>query len=768
MKKFYTFVIITFIGFIGNAQIVNIPDANFKAALLASAADSPIASTGPEGNYQYFKIDANNDGEIQISEALMVTRLDVTGNNITSLAGIENFINLYYFSCYNNPLSNLDLSVLPNLKNGNCGYSQLTSLNISGLNNLESLDCSINQLIALDASNLPVLKYLNCLGNELTTLNLTNTPLLDNLNCGSNHLSNYDFNALTSLTGLACFDNQISDLNVSNLVNLQSLNCNVNQLTSLDVSHCIHLNSLQCGGNHISSLDTNALTEISYFDCSNNQMTSLFIKNGRNQNLSMTGNPNIYICADEGDVVLDCNCVINSYCSFTPGGTFYTIQGATRFDGNANGCDNSDSSGSNQRFTISSANAVGSLIGNTTGNYSIPVQAGMHTITPVFENPGYFTVSPATVTLTFPSNASPRTQNFCLTANGTHNDLEVSIFPLDNARPGFDAEYKIIYKNKGTSTQSGTVSLDFYDPIEDLVSATPNFTSQATNTLHWSFSNLNPFESREILVTFNLNSPLETPALNAGNLITYAATISGTTDETPADNTSNLKQTVVNSFDPNDKTCVEGALLPDYEVGKYLHYIIRFENTGTANAENVVVKDIIDTTKLDIITLIPLSGSHAFETKISSTNKVEFIFQNINLPFDDANNDGYVAFKIKTLPTLVPGNVINNSASIYFDYNAPIVTATNSVTVFNPLLSNEFEFNSVFAISPVPAKNNLTITTKQDVSITSISIYNTLGQLIQVNTNPNETIDVSGLHTGTHFIKIISDKGTASSKFVKE
>ncbi|WP_445453013.1 DUF7619 domain-containing protein [Flavobacterium sp. 25HG05S-40] len=767
MKKICSLLVLLLAVLTSNAQIINIPDANFKAALLASAAGSPIASTGPEGNYQYFKIDANNDGEIQISEALMVTRLNVTGNNITSLAGIENFSNLYYFSCYNNHVSNLDLSVLPNLKYGNCGYNQLTSLNISGLNNLESLDCSINQLIALDASNFPVLKYLNCVGNQLTTLNLTNTPLLDNLNCGSNHLSNYDFNALTSLTNLGCTNNQISDLNVSNLVNLQVLSCGVNQLTSLDVSHCIHLSSLYCGSNHISSLDTNALTELSFIDCTNNQMTSLFIKNGRNQNLNMSGNPNIYICADEGDFV-DCNCVINSYCSFTPGGTFYTIQGATRFDGNANGCDNSDSSGSNQRFTISSANAVGSLIGNTSGNYSIPVQAGTHTITPVFENPGYFTVSPATVTVTFPSNASPRTQNFCLTANGTHNDLEVSIFPLDNARPGFDAEYKIIYKNKGTSTQSGTVSFDYYDPIEDFVSATPNFTSQATNTLNWSFSNLNPFESREILVTFNLNSPLETPALNAGNLITYAATISGTTDETPSDNISNLTQTIVNSFDPNDKTCVEGALLPDYEVGKYLHYIIRFENTGTANAENVVVKDIIDTTKLDINTLIPLSGSHTFETKISSTNKVEFIFQNINLPFDDANNDGYVAFKIKSHPTLVPGNVINNSASIYFDYNAPIVTATNSVTVFNPLLSNEFEFNSIYSLSPVPAKNYLTITVKQDVAISSVSIYNTLGQVVQVSTNPSETVDVSGLTSGSYFIKIISDKGTASAKFVKE
>ncbi len=54
-------------------------------------------------------------------------------------------------------------------------------------------------------------------------------------------------------------------------------------------------------------------------------------------------------------------------------------------------------------------------------------------------------------------------------------------------------------------------------------------------------------------------------------------------------------------------------------------------------------------------------------TKISETNKVEFIFENINLPFDDATNDGYVAFKIQTNPSLVVGDSFSNTASIYFD-----------------------------------------------------------------------------------------------------
>jgi hypothetical protein len=75
-----------------------------------------------------------------------------------------------------------------------------------------------------------------------------------------------------------------------------------------------------------------------------------------------------------------------------------------------------------------------------------------------------------------------------------------------------------------------------------------------------------------------------------------------------------------------------------------------------------------------------------------------------------------------------------------------------------------------FAISvfPNPVNTKLNIKLNESVNLKSISIYNTIGQLVQADTNPTETIDVSGLKTGSYFIKIISDKGTANSKFIKE
>ena len=93
-----------------------------------------------------------------------------------------------------------------------------------------------------------------------------------------------------------------------------------------------------------------------------------------------------------------------------------------------------------------------------------------------------------------------------------------------------------------------------------------------------------PQESRVIEVKLNLNSTVETPPINSGNVLTYTAAITGNVDEIPNDNTSTFNQTVVNSLDPNDKTCIEGATISPAMVGKYVHYSMRFENTGTANA----------------------------------------------------------------------------------------------------------------------------------------------------------------------------------------
>lgn len=756
MKKFY-FLLLGLFFFNGvNAQIVNIPDVAFKAKLLEADVTNSIAKDTLDNN---IKIDANNDNQIQLSEALNVYKLDISyGNTIYNIIGIISFTNLRDLNCSWNYIANLDVTELTNLKSLNCRNNYMTSLNIIGMGNLI---------------------YLDCMFNSITNINLSGLSALETLLCRANGFTNLNVQGLSNLKILICRQNYLTSLNVSGLYELTELDCSNYLMTSLTMGQNENLESINISGTQLTSINLSSCKSLLDFTAESVPLLSLYLKNGSDETLQMYGNPNLqYVCVDESqqqavqNIITNLgytNCVVNSYCSFTPGGTYYTIQGVCQFDTDNNGCNVSDITIPNLNFSLSNGSVTGNHFSSQTGAFSFPVGTGTHSMTPILENPTYFTISPTTVDVTFPAQASPFTKNFCVTANGIHPDLEVVLLPLNTARPGFDANYKIIYKNKGNTTQSGSVNLIFNDAVLDMVTANPVVSNQSVNNLSWNFANLLPLQSREIILTLNVNSPVETPSVNIGDQLNFSAIINSVpTDETPADNTFGLKQIVVGSFDPNDKACLEGATISPEKVGDYVHYMIRFENNGTANAQNIVVKDMIDLVKFDINTLVPIKGSHSFITNITSDNKLEFIFANINLPFNDATNDGFVAFKIKTKPTLVLEDTFSNTASIYFDYNFPIVTNTSTTTIA-VLAIQDFVFSNYFTLYPNPVKDILNITAKETIQVSSINIYNTLGQLVLLipNAQNTKTVNVSSLTTGNYFIKINSNKGTSNTKFIK-
>jgi hypothetical protein len=329
---------------------------------------------------------------------------------------------------------------------------------------------------------------------------------------------------------------------------------------------------------------------------------------------------------------------------------------------------------------------------------------------------------------------------------------------------------KIIFKNKGNQLKSGTITLDFNDAVLDFVSSVPTITSQTANKLVWNYLDLQPFETREITFTLNVNSPMETPAVNIDDRLSFNALVTPVIDdEKPVDNSFALRQKVVGSYDPNDKTCLEGDIITPSLIGEYAHYLIRFENKGTYAAQNIVVKDRFDLSKFDISTLIPTDASHSYITKISDGNKVEFIFENINLPFDDAKNDGYIAFKIKTKSTLKVGDSFDNEANIYFDYNFPVLTNKATSKFATTLGTQDFEFSNYFKVYPIPANEVLNISAIQNIEIQSIAVYDILGQIVIALPNLKDIskIDVSNLSSGNYFINIKSDKGSSSMKFIK-
>ena len=420
----------------------------------------------------------------------------------------------------------------------------------------------------------------------------------------------------------------------------------------------------------------------------------------------------------------------------------------------------------NLKFNITDGSNSGSILADSSGNYSLPVTSGTHTVSPELENPTYYTIAPANVQVAFPASASPFNQDFCIVPNGVHPDLEIAIFSIFTPVPGFNVKYKIVYKNKGNQVANGQITLAFQDDVMDLLSTNPATSSQALNSLVWDYSNLQPFESRIIDIEMNLNTPTDTPPLNGNDTLNFTASITPAIgDEVPTDNQIQFYQYVMNSFDPNDKTCLEGDRITPTMIGKYIHYKIRFENTGNFAAQNIVIKDIIDSDKFDVSSMQMTNASHSCVTKISEGNKVEFIFENINFPFDDANNDGYVVFKIKTKPTVVLNDILKNQASIYFDYNFPIITNEAQTVVGNALANQQFS-STIFKVYPNPVKNLLNIQSKE--LPTKIDIFDTNGRLLQSAPINNNQADVSSLSSGTYFIKIYSKEHSGVVKITKE
>ncbi|PZR19866.1 MAG: hypothetical protein DI539_12665, partial [Flavobacterium psychrophilum] len=239
------------------------------------------------------------------------------------------------------------------------------------------------------------------------------------------------------------------------------------------------------------------------------------------------------------------------------------------------------------------------------------------------------TVSPLNYAIVMPGEAVEK--NFCITPEfEAVSDVAVTLFPITTARPGFPASYVLVYQNLGTITQNGSITVQFDTNHLNFTNASPAMT-QSGNTLTLDYVNLYPFQSKTVLLYFTVNVPQITPI---GTSLSFTASITPLTgDVNQGNNTSVINQIVVGSYDPNDIAVREGEFITETQADDYLNYTVRFQNTGTANAENVRVVVGLDE-NLDWSTFQALSASDEFTVKRSGA-EVEFMFTGIDLAFEN-------------------------------------------------------------------------------------------------------------------------------------
>jgi len=683
------------------AQNVTIPDNNFKNRLLIANTANGIAKDENGTNIQ---IDSNNDGEIQESEALNVYELYVNQALISDLTGIEAFTNLTLLYCYSN---------------------NLTAIDVSNNTNLVDLVCSSNNITAIDVSSNTNLVNLNCMSNDLTTIDLSNNVNLYSVIIDSNDISSLDFSNNPS----------IGNFRVLNNPNLSSIN--LYNGTLLDVG-----------------LDQGTWNEMFGFLPDN-----------------------VYICADEDEVPLiepilnnwgATGQVITSTCSFLPAGDYNTITGIVRSDWNNNGCEEGEEVNFGRVKLEKDSDYIYSYT-NFDGEYHFFTNDGTFNLSFDDINPDWFTVTPEDYSIVFDAvDGSISEQDFCITPNGNHPDLEILITPLGGAIPGFTSVYKIVYRNIGNQLMSGEygISLFFDDNLMDFVSADVTPESTGIGALSWSYENLKPFESREIIVDMTINAPTDPDfPVEIDDELTFTVNILPVLgDENPLDNTFIYNQTVVGSYDPNDITCLEGKEVGTNYIGEELHYLVRFENTGTDVAHNIVVvmninEDYYNPDSLDI-----LRSSHDVDVRLHG-NTAEMYFNNIML---ETSGHGNILLALETKDTLEENDFVISKVDIYFDFNYPITTNDAQTTFLASLSIVENTENINLNIYPNPAKDKFTISAKSKIH--QIEIFDMTGKLIKISTvNDNESVqDINYLSNGVYLMKVKTDDGNITARLVKE
>jgi len=157
--------------------------------------------------------------------------------------------------------------------------------------------------------------------------------------------------------------------------------------------------------------------------------------------------------------------------------------------------------------------------------------------------------------------------------------------------------------------------------------------------------------------------------------------------------------------------------------------------------------------------------SHTYRFHIKDERTLVWEFENINLP-DSITNEpashGFVNYRIRPKSGLENGTTIENQAEIYFDFNEPIITNTVQ-NIIQDVAPGKGGLLKIFP-NPVSTQTSIEIVPKdlslKQVQIKSISIYNSIGQLMIKDKNVDNyryrmyQIDLA---QGYYVVKIIGE-----------
>lgn len=407
------------------------------------------------------------------------------------------------------------------------------------------------------------------------------------------------------------------------------------------------------------------------------------------------------------------------------------------------------------------------------GNYSLYIDSIGTYIVSADSTPSYTSASVNdTVNISNIDTSISKNIRMVLNANA-FDSIYVQIIPLMNAaRPGFSYPCVVNYVNNGNTTLNVLNNFVYDTTILQYDSSSSIGVIRNWNVLSASTNQMQPCQRNVFIAYFTVK-----PTAHLGDSIKLYTIANGGN----ANASDSIWARIRGSYDPNDKDATPLLTTADVASGKYIDYIVRFENTGTDTAFKVVLSDQLSTL-LDINSIQITALSHPCNISVIDRN-LKFTFNNILLPYtavDKVKSHGYAAFRLKPVSTVTDGISITNDASIFFDYNLPIVTNTAITKITNPIVTplKITDFN-VALINNTSVKNIWI--TSNEINVSHFNVqrsfngvdFTNVGEIAAQNKTSNDytfidnlkNIDVKNLY---YRLKAVDKDGNASFSVIKQ
>ena len=378
------------------------------------------------------------------------------------------------------------------------------------------------------------------------------------------------------------------------------------------------------------------------------------------------------------------------------------------------------------------------------------------------------------VTLIGMNSLTPNPGFIALNCNNSCADLWTTITPWIGYYQNTTATIRLNWGNYGPAAPGQyTLTLTYPSGVNPVLSSLNPGYSISGNTISWTLNS----SSTTFNVTDYINFSIPGGLINgAQHYFTSTITPLSISDCNQLNNNGNLLQLLGNSYDPNDKNVFKEQYywnngmyeLSDLNVDiqDKLTYTIRFQNTGTAPAQNIYIQDTLSA-NLDWSTFELLSTSHPMIVNHLGNGILRFEFDNIWLVDSSVSQDlsqGYLTYRItENSNCFIVGSEIKNTAYIYFDWNDPIITNTTYNINLEKWGLNELN-NDMLNLFPNPSSGIVNI--KSNELIEGIEVFDLYGKpLYQLNSVSSEyQIDLSSFAAGNYILQAKFATGTVKRK----